>query len=152
MNKLVHHLSDPIELRTDFGIPFLQLVKSANYHYVAPNVHPKDFPATRNGLIVATVRLLSFNRKVGINGLLGKMTQLGLIGADPRLLIQLSVDHPEIETCSEIIAPGTIVRQTGKHGGRRLLAFWIGDGKRHLGFSRWGKESWLPGTKYLVEG
>lgn len=152
-NELKWTIGVPITLRVNFDEPFENLIKEAKFDWISEDLRVDDFSTSRKGIFDTTVRLLSFDRKMGIDGLQNKICELGLRGAEPRQLIQLAIVHPTIETHSQIVASGKIITQTGRFGGRRLLSYWLGagEGRRHLGYGRWGKESWLQGTKYLVE-
>ena len=151
LKEIRFSISEPIRLLVDFDTPFEQQVSSAGFDWVDETIDPLQYQTPRNGRCGITARLLSFPKmeRVGIDLVLAKIRELGSKTADPRIMVQLSVNHPNIETHSQIVATEPEVR--GRCGNRLLLSFWLGNRKRHLGYGRWGNASWLGSTTFLLE-
>lgn len=83
-----------------------RLLKEGNYDWQNADVSDKHFPQRRVGNVKIIMRLISFKRVIGTDGVLKKLEKLELRPANPAELLTLGSMHPWLQHRYPIIALG----------------------------------------------
>ncbi len=141
-------------IHIDYGMSLEDLIAKGKFDDVMDEITSTNFPPSgiRTDVLDVEPKLIEFNFKMSIDGALNLFNRLHLRAGEPSELVTTLNNRPK--EGNWIIALGTLYKSGVRieRGSRLAVSFWVGatERKRYLGFGRWGKESWLPGAKFLV--